>query len=85
LHLKIPVQLLSSAAGPECLSWILFFFHSGSRTLDPGFQIPDPTTKKWRGNKFVVFSLVCSNNFHKIENYFIFEQVQNFSSQLPKI
>jgi hypothetical protein len=49
-------------------SRILIFTHLGSRIQDP------KTAKKERGNKnFIPF---CSNEFHKIVNYFIFEMLK---------
>jgi hypothetical protein len=51
-------------ADPRCLS----------RILDPDFhpyRIPDPkTATKERGGKI---TFLCSQKFHKIENYFSFE------------
>jgi hypothetical protein len=45
------------------------FINPGSRFL----SIPDPT--KGQGVKSLFSYLFCSYKYHKIENYFIFEQV----------
>ncbi len=62
--------LVSSVAGPGCLSRILIFTHPGSRIPDP-----DPkTARKEKGEKnFFCQTFLCSHKFHKIENYFSFE------------
>jgi hypothetical protein len=48
-----------------------------SRIPDPRSRIPDPKTgEKERGDKNLLSYLFCSNKFHIIENYFIFEMLK---------
>jgi hypothetical protein len=42
---------------------------------DLGSRNPDPTRTKKGEGKFFLSYLFCSHEFHKIENYFIFEKV----------
>ncbi len=64
-----------------CGSWMFIpdpgsWFLPNSRIPDPGSRIPDPkTATKERGEKFffVIWYLLCSHKFHKIENYFSFK------------
>jgi hypothetical protein len=60
------ICLAISVADPGCLSRILFL-----SITDPGSRIPDPTRAP-KGERF------CSHKYHKIVNYFIFEQVKKF-------
>jgi hypothetical protein len=61
------------------LNMFLAFYVVGDSFADPGClsRIPDLTTKKMRGEKFLSY-LFCSHKYHKIENYFIFKRVKKF-------
>jgi hypothetical protein len=60
----------TSVANLRCLSRILTFFLSVL-----GLWIPDKAKKEERGRMcFPIF--FCSHKHHKIENYFIFEQMK---------
>jgi hypothetical protein len=58
-------------------SRILIFTHPGSRISDPGSK----TATKEKGEKNLLIYLFCSHNFHKIENYFIFEMLKKKRGQ----
>ncbi len=57
------VRPRGSVADPGCLSRILFFVHPGSKN-----------SNKRKGWKKFVLPFFCSRKYHKIKNYFIFEQ-----------
>ncbi len=59
------------------------YFHRGSRILI--FINPGSGNSNKRGEKVICcLTCSCSHKFLKVENYFIFEQVQIFFSQLTK-
>ncbi len=66
-------NLAGSVGDPGCLSRILIFMNS--RILDFGSQ--NKEQQKGKG-KFFLPQLFRGHKFHKIENYFIFEQGQKF-------
>jgi hypothetical protein len=72
-HCKHPV--FGSVADPGCLSWIPDPDFYPSRISDPGSRIQKQLQKRVVKKKIVVipYFVLCSNKFHKILNYFIFE------------
>ncbi len=64
----------------QCCGSGMFIPDPGSWFLpipDLGSQIPDPkTATKERGENFFCHTIFCSQKFHKIENYFIFEMLK---------
>jgi hypothetical protein len=54
-------------------SQILIFTHPGSRISDPGFKNSNKR-ESFKKNCWLIF--FCSQKFHKIENYFIFEMLK---------
>ncbi len=65
-------SIQASVGDRGCLSRILIFSHPRSRISEPRSN----NNSKKGGRKFVLSNLFCSHKFHKIENYFIFEQVK---------
>ncbi len=59
-----------------CLSRILIFIHPGSR-----FNNGD----KRGGEKLVFPTFFYSEKYHKLENYFIFEQLRQFFLQIHTV
>jgi hypothetical protein len=58
-------MFVNSVADPGC-----------SSIPDLGSQIPDPTTAKKEGENIGCPTFFCSHKYHKIVNYFFFEQVK---------
>jgi hypothetical protein len=51
----------------------------------PGLGIPDSTTGKEKGEENFCLTFLVSHIFHKVENYFIFEQVQKIFANRQNI
>jgi hypothetical protein len=69
IHLCVKI----SVADPGCLSWIPDPDFYPSRIPDPRSQIQKQQQKRGLKTNFTIF---CSNKFHKIQNYFIFEMLK---------
>ncbi len=71
----------SSVADPGCLSRIPDFCPSripdlGSRIQDSGSRIQKQQQKGRVEKNFLSLTSLCSHKYHKIKNYFIFEQAR---------
>jgi hypothetical protein len=75
-----------------CGSW--FFTHPGSQIPDIGSRIQKQQQKRVVKKKIYYHTFFCSQKFHKIENYFIFEMLEdknlaqfskNYRTFYPKI
>ncbi len=75
-----------SVADPGCLSQIPDLDFYPSRIPDPRSRIPDPkpATKERGEKKMYCHTFLCSHNFHKIENYFIFGILKKIFGQFSK-
>jgi hypothetical protein len=71
-HTRIRSRILLSVADPGYLS------HP-----DPGFRIPDPTTKE-EGENVGCLTFLCSHKFHKIVNLILSIADPGFLSRIPE-